>query len=596
MNQQFDTGISPEDCKQKFRIPLYQRPYAWTTEQVMQLLLDLKAAYEKTKPDYYIGILSVAPTATDRSRYDLIDGQQRITTLMLIAKVLKEHYGKWEEFIKDRLDFYGREEDRAFLYDLSPEAALKCNAKLREAVDVISRFINSESDKKAYAEYVYNHTKFFLSEVPPGYSILEKNQQFVRMNNRGKQLEAHQILKVKLLQKIDSEVTRNSKMLEWDEISQLGCKPLDEDKKAELLVEIKDYKLSSILEKDLVKESRAPTESEFFIRPIVDFPTFLLIALKRSNIQVAPRDKDLVPDAHEVRNIISFDKSKLLESFGFGTNEHDWKSEEVISFIGVLNNQYELLKLCFIYRETREGFKLGRSESERPRWDDASEADKRKLKTLQSFLYVSTAAHHWMPYAFDYLSNAPGAKIDEFTKELERIDNDALKRRELTPLPDTLKIESMAYDKHPSHYWFYRLDYELWKLWEKRGEALELAKSPWLNLDDEGAELAKKYIFRKCNSIEHVIPQTEQASGKTNSDHSFGNLALISREMNSKFSNNYEDGKKKFIIKTYAESLKMVHFLWGGGGKNIDETGTQMLSILAKAIKPEKTVSEKEKT
>jgi uncharacterized protein with ParB-like and HNH nuclease domain len=77
----------------KFRIPLYQRPYAWEPVQVEQLLKDLethlgKCQSKKENEKYYIGILNIGKTESDNNLYDLIDGQQRITTLTLVGKIL----------------------------------------------------------------------------------------------------------------------------------------------------------------------------------------------------------------------------------------------------------------------------------------------------------------------------------------------------------------------------------------------------------------------------------------------------------------------------------------------------------------------------
>lgn len=83
----------------RFRIPLYQRPYAWEEKQIDQLLLDLKTSFDTNpKAPYYIGILSVGSSYSGNSVYDLLDGQQRITTLILIGLCLKEYESRWGIF------------------------------------------------------------------------------------------------------------------------------------------------------------------------------------------------------------------------------------------------------------------------------------------------------------------------------------------------------------------------------------------------------------------------------------------------------------------------------------------------------------------
>ena len=60
-------------------IPDYQRPYKWQTKQVQQLLEDLLFHY-KNKQDYRIGTVIVHHQG---SSFDIVDGQQRITSLLL---------------------------------------------------------------------------------------------------------------------------------------------------------------------------------------------------------------------------------------------------------------------------------------------------------------------------------------------------------------------------------------------------------------------------------------------------------------------------------------------------------------------------------
>ncbi|NEK15030.1 DUF262 domain-containing protein [Rhizobium leguminosarum] len=76
-----------------FRIPPYQRPYSWTEEQAAELLDDLKwaAGDEKPieKPPYFLGSIVVIKDP-DYPDADIVDGQQRITTLTILMSVLRE--------------------------------------------------------------------------------------------------------------------------------------------------------------------------------------------------------------------------------------------------------------------------------------------------------------------------------------------------------------------------------------------------------------------------------------------------------------------------------------------------------------------------
>lgn len=72
-----------------FTIPVYQRPYAWTSEQVDELLDDLRtAASRDPNSPYFLG--SIVLIKTEGSESDVVDGQQRLTTLTILFCVLRE--------------------------------------------------------------------------------------------------------------------------------------------------------------------------------------------------------------------------------------------------------------------------------------------------------------------------------------------------------------------------------------------------------------------------------------------------------------------------------------------------------------------------
>lgn len=72
-----------------YEIPPYQRPYSWERENVQQLLDDLWEAHQAKDNEYFIGSLITIEKERDR-RYDVVDGQQRLTTLNLILARLRD--------------------------------------------------------------------------------------------------------------------------------------------------------------------------------------------------------------------------------------------------------------------------------------------------------------------------------------------------------------------------------------------------------------------------------------------------------------------------------------------------------------------------
>jgi uncharacterized protein with ParB-like and HNH nuclease domain len=74
-----------------FVIPDYQRPYAWGPEQALQLLDDLQDALERGSDDpYSLGSLVLVKAKEDSPQSDVIDGQQRLTTLSILFSVLRD--------------------------------------------------------------------------------------------------------------------------------------------------------------------------------------------------------------------------------------------------------------------------------------------------------------------------------------------------------------------------------------------------------------------------------------------------------------------------------------------------------------------------
>ncbi|MCT8698867.1 DUF262 domain-containing protein, partial [Glaesserella parasuis] len=73
----------------KYIIPIYQRNYAWGIDEVELLISDLKEAYEKNKnSNYYVGSLIVYRRGY--YTFEVIDGQQRLTTFKILLKIIDE--------------------------------------------------------------------------------------------------------------------------------------------------------------------------------------------------------------------------------------------------------------------------------------------------------------------------------------------------------------------------------------------------------------------------------------------------------------------------------------------------------------------------
>lgn len=76
--------------KDHYIVPDYQREYVWTDEQVEQLMADLLDAYNTdNKKAYFLGTIV---TYDSGSQFELIDGQQRLTTFFVLLCAIKKFY------------------------------------------------------------------------------------------------------------------------------------------------------------------------------------------------------------------------------------------------------------------------------------------------------------------------------------------------------------------------------------------------------------------------------------------------------------------------------------------------------------------------
>lgn len=71
----------------QYVIPTYQRPYSWEYDECLQLYGDITEAFQNNE-DYFIGNIVIAKSDTNKDRLEVIDGQQRLTTLLLFIKTL----------------------------------------------------------------------------------------------------------------------------------------------------------------------------------------------------------------------------------------------------------------------------------------------------------------------------------------------------------------------------------------------------------------------------------------------------------------------------------------------------------------------------
>ncbi|GAA7204161.1 DUF262 domain-containing protein [Helicobacter pylori] len=226
-----------------YQIPTYQRPYQWTEKNCEKLLDDLLSSYECYKEsDYFCGSLVLIAISkdseTNATTYDIVDGQQRLSTFILLAKVLATLYSDYlteeskgylkESLIskygkKDRLDFnaIGFNSKKDFQYALAsfndaPKSDNK-NNYLKNAVCLKNYLKEKEiEDINDFIEWLYFKVVFITITCPDADKAL---RIFNVLNARGLALNATDIFKGELL-KLAKEHEREEFVSRWNALSQ----------------------------------------------------------------------------------------------------------------------------------------------------------------------------------------------------------------------------------------------------------------------------------------------------------------------------------------------------------------------------------------
>ncbi|WQU79014.1 DUF262 domain-containing protein [Helicobacter pylori] len=237
-----------------YQIPIYQRPYQWTEENCEKLLDDLFFNYEDDREsDYFCGSLVLILISEDSKKaktYDIVDGQQRLSTFILLAKVLAALYSErlteeskdylQESLItkygkKDRLNFnaMGFNSKKDFQYALTsfndvPISNAK-NNYLKNAICLKNYLRKKEiEDINDFIEWLYFKVVFITITCPDADKAL---RIFNVLNARGLALNATDIFKGELL-KHAKEHEREEFVSRWNDLYQ---KCSDNDLKIETL-------------------------------------------------------------------------------------------------------------------------------------------------------------------------------------------------------------------------------------------------------------------------------------------------------------------------------------------------------------------------
>ncbi len=543
-------------------IPLYQRAFAWSDKEITQLIDDI---YDFEAEKYYIGSLIV--NVNSNGLYEVIDGQQRLTALYLLLNCLGY---RW---VDDRLRYECREKSNFtlnFLNSLLPNEGYKNKLvdedKIEQALikgwDIIDqKFRADKIDIEKFKEKL-KKVKLFRIEVPPHTDL---NRYFEIMNVRGEQLEQHDILKAKLMKPLEAN-EQTAFSIVWDACRDMsGYVQMHFNKQQRELLFGGDWDWlnidnvfslkvddGSVHPQTAIKiiEDKEPLQvwdgddeagNRIRFESIIDFPFFLLHVLK---VFVAKEYNEYFSAIPEL-----LDDKKLLKTFTDIIDKLKSDKEFSLKFIKYLLKCRFLFDKYIIKREYKnedttgswslKELKVSGSRSKKkPYYRDTYFGELNEWKTtysprtvtdlmLESCLrvsYTSPKIMHWITELLKWLN------VDDNLKKLSQFENQ-IEIIAQEPVIKFITDKDYMQGVNTPHIVLNYLDY---LLWTKRSDD----EYKGLNFDE--------FSFEFRNSVEHWYPQhpSSQSFDSWADVDKFGNLCIIQRNVNSKFSNLSPTSKK----------------------------------------------------
>jgi len=583
----------------EYVIPIYQRNYAWTKDEIEQLLNDINDVSDDFKGKYYLGSLIVNQLGANV--FEVIDGQQRLTTLYLLLSFLN-----FDSVGKNSLRFEAREKSNKTLHDINSikdsenelEKEPWYSTEIIEGYSVIKKYFKAK--KESFVREFENKLSsitLIRTQVPKD---IDLNHYFEIMNTRGEQLELHEIVKAKIIGAIEDRKNKMIAATIWD-----ACAQMDKYVQMCFSVNMRDkffdkrtwdnFLCTDFCSfRDFFNEETSTVEKKFTLREkltaqdstvrkdaekddeenerfesIISFPNFILQVNEAINFSETDNDAGL-DDKRFIeclknhwssnQNALKFIYSLLRYRYLF--DRYIIKREYVGQY--KVEGKWSLQKLE-MYEDSKNQRKPNYKATLCADGGDNEDDDNKQLRLLQSCLritYTSPKTMHWIARVLSAANKGENGK--SIINLLERYCCKKIADS------DYLNCTGFGIDRIVFTY----LDYVLCR--------------------DNPSEF-KDFQFQFRTSIEHFFPQhpiNGLNSVEENKRDLFGNLALITVSANSRFSNMLPIHKIEQHGDVIAQSpklMRMMNKLLEGNNREWNNTlvvehGKAMLELLTKEI------------
>lgn len=598
----------------EYVIPLYQRNFAWQGEQIDQLLRDVYNAWKKSAYDpqlnYFLGTLVLKHRYEHNARkLEVIDGQQRLTVLTLIKRVFDSEVTHSE--YKNCLFYDSRQEIVSYLSKISVHTDNRYPQSVKSLIDGestirdflfgknnVTDLFHNPTERQEFARFFFDKVKLVCVHIPEDTDVAA---YFEIMNNRGEQLQGHELLKSRLLNKIEGEKKRYEFASIWDACSEMDGyiqtrfepevrkqyfgEELNSFKFAGLgqlpdnlykTTELKSESINEILSKDKYSQLERDSgnndndfDNEAAHNSIIDFPNFLIHVLCayrfNGDVKSCPLDSKF-----------------LLDNFADKTINQPGFAEDFIRHLFYARVCFD----CFVIKQKSDESKEGgfswslkrpikNENNSRYLLDTFSDLHQERIIKVQSMLQVSVNTKNyknWLQMLVLFFKSKDGAnnnnidicnfiRGEEYIKTIDSFVEDQYEQ---------LNINLISYSDgtRTPRFLFNFIDYLYWVAWSRiKSNSSENTLPCLTETNKKQIKNLNNFQFKYWNSVEHHLSQEKAKLKKLESiADNLGNLCLTSRGTNSTLSNRdvlekiqYSSsnmGMNRQIIYRCTESLK----------------------------------------
>lgn len=141
------------DSRKTFFIPVYQRNYDWKKEQCNKLIHDIEKAVDRDAREYFIGSFVLVRKEDDKKSFYIIDGQQRITSIVLLLLAILDYAKNNNDTLKTSIE-------KLIFSDVKEHSGRLFLKQIQKDDEYLNKILNNEDIKEGTSNIVNNYLFF----------------------------------------------------------------------------------------------------------------------------------------------------------------------------------------------------------------------------------------------------------------------------------------------------------------------------------------------------------------------------------------------------------------------------------------------------